>query len=414
LAATDALAPRIRIRSRVLAVSRVGLDKTHSRGRDERPFLVRVQHTDELGGTTVVDHHARAVLDASGTWEQRNPLGVSGLPAIGEAEAKAFMAGPLPDVSGVDRDRFAGRRVLVVGAGHSATNTLLHLVALAEKDPATTLGEGPATRIIWAVRGASVERTFGGGDLDGLPARGALGSRLRQAVESGRIELHTEVTISALEPSTDPDGNNTEVTVVAKTPAGEQRLVVDVIAAATGFRPDLAMLRELRLDLDPGVEAPSHLAPMIDPEFHSCGTVAPHGADVLAHPETGFFIAGMKSYGRAPTFLLATGYEQVRSIAAHLAGDEQAAADLQLDLPETGVCSSSTPVVAADGGVEIDESAGGSCCGTSAPQPVSISVGPGLSAGVSAGAGAVAGLGFTTGFLHGRSGETAQRSSSSC
>ncbi len=47
----------------------------------------------------------------------------------------------------------------------------------------------------------------------------------------------------------------------------------------------------------------------------------------------------MKSYGRAPTFLLLTGYEQVRSIAAELAGDHQAARDVQLVLPETGVCT---------------------------------------------------------------------------
>jgi len=326
LAATEALAPRIRTGSRVVAVSRVGLDETHSRGRDERPFLVRVQHRDG----SVVDHRARAVVDASGTWSQRNPLGVAGLPALGEADAAPFLAGPLPDVSGVDRDRFAGRRVLVVGAGHSATTTLLDLVALADADPA-----GVSTRITWAVRGASAERAFGGGDLDGLPARGALGSRLRQAVASGRVELHTGFRTRALRPGAD----GTEVTVVAETPAGEAHLVVDVVVAATGFRPDLAVLRELRLDLDPGVEAPRRLAPMIDPALHSCGTVAPHGADVLAHPEAGFFIAGVKSYGRAPTFLLATGYEQVRSIAAHLAGDEAAAADLRLDLPETGVCS---------------------------------------------------------------------------
>ena len=411
LAATDQLAPRIRTGSRVVAVSRVGLDKTRSAGRDERPFLVRVQHADGLGATVVTDHHARAVIDASGTWEQRNPLGVSGLPAVGEAEAAPFLAGPLPDVLGADRDRFAGRRVLVVGAGHSATSTLLHLVALADEDPA----DGLATRILWAVRGASAERTFGGGDLDGLPARGALGSRLRRAVESGRIELHTEVAVSALEPRTGADGD--EVVVVATTPTGEQRLVVDVVAAATGFRPDLGMLRELRLDLDPGVEAPSRLAPMIDPEFHSCGTVPPHGADALAHPEAGFFIAGMKSYGRAPTFLLATGYEQVRSIAAHLAGDIEAAADVRLDLPETGVCSTSTPAVAADGSAEVDEDGqddtGGSCCGTSAPaptaQPVSTGIGPGIGPG--------ARLGFSTGSLHGRSGgatQTAARSTGGC
>ncbi|WP_380176071.1 hypothetical protein ACFEMC_10425 [Kineococcus sp. DHX-1] len=258
---------------------------------------------------------------------------------------------------------------------------------MADTDPA----DGPGTRILWAVRGASVERTFGGGDLDGLPARGVLGSRLRQAVESGRIELHTQVAISALEPNVD----GAEVTVVMTTPAGQQRLVVDVIAAATGFRPDLVMLRELRLDLDPGVEAPARLAPLIDPEFHSCGTVAPHGADVLAHPERGFFIAGMKSYGRAPTFLLATGYEQVRSISAHLAGDAAAAADVRLDLPETGVCSTSIPAVAAGGRTETDDDVVGSCCGTSEPQPISIGVG----------ATDGARLGFPTGFQHGRAAE---------
>ena len=108
----------------------------------------------------------------------------------------------------------------------------------------------------------------------------------------------------------------------------------------TGFRPDLDILRELRLNLDPAVEAPVELGPLIDPEFHSCGTVPPHGAALLAHPDKDFYIVGMKSYGRAPTFLLATGYEQVRSVAAALAGDREAADTVQLELPETGVCSS--------------------------------------------------------------------------
>jgi len=138
--------------------------------------------------------------------------------------------------------------------------------------------------------------------------------------------------------------------------------VVDEIVVATGFRPDLDMLRELRLGLDPWLEAPVGLAPLIDPNLHSCGTVRPHGARELSHPETDFYIAGMKAYGRAPTFLLATGHEQVRSIAAELAGDREAAARVELSLPETGVCSA--PVVA-----ETAEAApaGAACCG---PRPV--------------------------------------------
>jgi hypothetical protein len=126
---------------------------------------------------------------------------------------------------------------------------------------------------------------------------------------------------------------------------------------ATGFRPDLSFLREIRLALDPAVEATPALAPLIDPNLHSCGTVRPHGEAELRHPETGFYIAGMKSYGRAPTFLLATGYEQVRSIAAHLAGDAEAARRVELVLPETGVCSTEGKAVAA----------AASCCGPAAP-----------------------------------------------
>ena len=113
----------------------------------------------------------------------------------------------------------------------------------------------------------------------------------------------------------------------------------DEIIVATGLRPDLAPLRELRLDLDDIVEAPRALAPLIDPNVHSCGSVPPHGFVELSHPEPGFFIVGMKSYGRAPTFLLRTGYEQVRSVVAALAGDLDAASRVELTLPETGACS---------------------------------------------------------------------------
>jgi hypothetical protein len=271
---------------------------------------------------------------------------------------------PLPDVTGRDRDSFAGRRVLVVGARPSAANTHNSRPRLAKDEPGTT--------ILWAVRGASAEKVYGGGDADGLPARGQLGSRLRRLVEAGRIELHTGFGISALRTS------NPYVSVEA---VDGRTLDVDVVIPCTGFRPDLDILRELRLNLDPAVEAPTELGPLIDPEFHSCGTVQPHGAKLLAHPEKDFYIVGMKSYGRAPTFLLATGYEQVRSVAAALAGDQAAADTVHLELPETGVCST-------DGGTSCDVPAPAAatnesgCC--AAPEPVLV--------------------GFPTGLAHGRSG----------
>jgi len=119
----------------------------------------------------------------------------------------------------------------------------------------------------------------------------------------------------------------------------------------------------LRLELHPSVEAPSTIAPLIDPNLHSCGSVPPHGEKELRHPEPDFYMVGMKSYGRAPTFLLATGYEQVRSVVAALVGDWQAAAEVQLELPETGVCG--VPAAVDASGLTI----GGGCCG--APQETS-------------------------------------------
>jgi hypothetical protein len=308
LAAVPQLAAALRTSSRVVAVSRAGLDKTQSKGREEMPFLVRVESADG----SVTDHRVGAVVDASGTWERPNPLGQAGLPAPSEDEAQrlGLITAPLPDVTGADRERFAGRHVLVVGAGHSAANILLSLGQLAKNET--------GTRISWAVRGVSADRLYGGGNLDGLPARGQLGIRLRKLVEDGLVELHTSFTITGFKP-----GDN--LLVHGSTPAGDTELNVDLLIPATGFRPDLDLLREIRLELDPAVEAPRALGPLIDPEFHTCGTVPPHGAKLLAHPDRDFYIAGMKSYGRAPTFLLATGYEQVRSIAAAIAGDRDTA-----------------------------------------------------------------------------------------
>ncbi|QFG23084.1 FAD-dependent oxidoreductase [Actinomadura sp. WMMB 499] len=388
LSRVPALDGRVRTGSRVLAVTRRGVDATRTIGREERPLMVRIR---EAGGT-VRDIDARAVIDASGTWGNTNPLGHSGLPAPGEAQVADRITGPLPDVLGRDRARFAGRHALVVGMGHSAANTLLALAELAH--------DAPGTRVTWAVRGDSVARLYGGGDADGLPARGALGTRLEQAVEAGKIELVRGFTITRLE-GADP------VTVIGTTAEGERAVTADTIVAATGFRPDRDMLREVRVELDPATEAPVKLAPMIDPNFHSCGTVPPHGERDLAHPETGFYLAGMKSYGRAPTFLMATGYEQVRSIVAALAGDREAADTVHLDLPETGVCSTDPvtddlPPGAQDGGCgtscstetaprPTEQEAASSCCG--APEPVTIGVG------------APAGLGFATGHVHGHSGD---------
>ncbi|GAB3922765.1 NAD(P)-binding domain-containing protein [Kribbella albertanoniae] len=355
LTKTPQLSDKIRYNSPVEAVTRLGFDRIRTAGREDAPFLVRLADGSEL--------LASAVIDAAGTWRRPNVLGGSGIPARGEAAAATAVSHALPDVLGRDRDRFAGRRTAVVGAGHSAATTLLDLGELAQ--------QVPGTEVVWVVRGADQARTYGGGDADELPARGALGSRLQNLVRTGQIELVSSFRIETVEQTSDG-----RIDLVA----GERRVSADTVVNSTGFRPDHDIVGELRLDLDPILGSTRALAPLIDPNEHSCGTVPPHGVDELAHPEPGYYAVGAKSYGRAPTFLLATGFEQARSVVAALAGDWDAARDVQLDLPETGVCSSNLVDTASS-----DDAAGG-CCGP-APQAVALPApaSRGLATGVAGG-----------------------------
>lgn len=346
LAAHPALHPHIRLGTQVVAVGRKGMDKVRSEGREKRPFELR------LADGTAVD--AAAVIDASGTWTTPNPLGAGGLPVPGEAELSDLISYGIPDVLSRDRADFAGMRTLVVGSGHSAFNVLLDLLELKKAKP--------STEIYWAVRRDSGNQLFGGGAADALPARGDLGARIHAAVKDARLTLMRPYSVRAV------SRGGRGLTVDGLLDDAGHRIEVDRIAITTGFRPQLDMLREIRLGLDPWLEAVNDLAPLIDPNLHSCGTVRPHGAKELSHPEPNFFIAGMKSYGRAPTFLMTTGYEQVRSIAAWLAGDKEAALRVELELPETGVCSLPSEKEAACCTPELDKAA--SCCGGPAPADV--------------------------------------------
>jgi thioredoxin reductase len=353
LAATPEMATVIKTDARVLSISRLGLDRVSSRDRESRPFVI--QFVDGNGGTR--KELAHAVIDASGTWQNPNPLGADGWPAPGEATFRDRIAYGIPDVSGRERATYAGVRTLVLGGGHSAANALLDLAVVAEHEA--------DTKITWAIRGNSLAKVFGGGSDDQLPARGELGDRLRELVNGGRLEVMLSFATTRLLQ------NGSGVLVEGLTADGVHRIgPFGRIIAATGQRPDFSFARELQLDLHPVVESTRALGPLIDPNIHSCGTVPPHGWRELAHTEPGYFVAGIKSYGRAPTFLLLTGYEQVRSIVAHLAGDQAAANDVRLILPETGICHATLEEVApghVDRPTAIVEASG--CCGGPAPEP---------------------------------------------
>jgi thioredoxin reductase len=325
LASLPALKRHIHLGSRVIAVGRRGLDRMKSNGRNDEPFVLHV--LDEEPGESL--HEVRAVIDASGTWTKPNPIGSGGIPVPGESDLARHIHYGIPDVLGSARSRYAGRRVAVIGSGHSAINALLDLAELQRSDPETA--------ITWIMRKQNAQSAFGGQESDALAARGELGIRIREMVDAGALQVVSAFRASRLEQGSDGIvirgiWNGIEIGLPE----------VDELVVATGARPDFSFLREIRLSLDPALESAAVLAPLIDPNFHSCGTVRPHGARELRHDEQDFYIVGMKSYGRAPTFLLATGYEQVRSVVAELTGDHAAAEAVELVLPETGVCSIGT------------------------------------------------------------------------
>jgi hypothetical protein len=304
LAMLPAIGGALRTNRLITSVTRVGADKLTTAGRGRTPFLVTAEGPHGIERTL-----ARAVIDATGTWLTPNPIGADGRPAVGERQAEELIEQGVPDVLGRDRRRFAKRRVAVVGAGHSAQNVVRDLATLAERTPGTD--------VTWILRRSGPVRAADAGGSGRHPARRKLVADAVGVVASGEVRLVTDFRIDRITYGSDG------ATLVAAD--GRVAGPFDRIVNATGFRPDPSMLSELHVDVDPVLESARALAPIIDPDRHTCGSVPRHGVTELAHPEPGLYVVGAKSYGRAPTFLLATGYEQVRSVV-----DEIAAADVDV------------------------------------------------------------------------------------
>ncbi|WP_405958164.1 NAD(P)-binding domain-containing protein [Streptomyces phaeochromogenes] len=355
----DVLGGKVRYGATVTGVARAGRDRIVDSGRDEQPFTVHIQSAD--GREELLA--ARAVIDASGTWSTPSPMGADGLPALGEKTAAERISYQVPDLGDpAVRARYAGKRTAVIGSGASAFTALAYLADLAKAE------EG--THAVWILRRGIGASTYGGGEADELPARGALGLRAKAAVEAGHASAVTGFRTQSVE----RDGD----LLVLVAEDGRRLNPVDEVIVLTGFRPDLSFLSELRLGLDERLQAPTALAPLIDPNVHSCGTVYPHGVNELSHPEQDVYLVGMKSYGRAPTFLAMTGYEQVRSITAALAGDQEAAERVELTLPETGVCGGAGLFDDPDAAQSTE---GGGCCAA----PATLQIGIGAPAATSGG-----------------------------
>lgn len=328
LANLPEIKPYIFFNTTVVGISKKNHDKMKSANRNSAPFVI---YTEQNGETVRI--FASAVIDATGTWATSNPVHADNVWTSAEQMLAEKIFYGIPNVIAL-KERYKGKRVAVIGGGHSAINTILELDKLEDVE------------ITWVLRKKRVEDAYGGEEKDALAARGELGSRIHTLVDEGKVKVFTPFYIEEVAQT------SSGIIIKGEGVIGEQQLpAVDEIIANTGSRPDFSFLKEIRLSIDAAVESVEALAPLIDPNEHSCGTVRPHGELELRHPETGFYIVGMKSYGRAPTFLMATGYEQVRSVVAYLTGDLEGARKVELDLPETGVCS-----------LDLNSNSASNCC----------------------------------------------------
>ncbi len=321
VASLPGIEENIRLDSTVIAIGKNNRDKVKSKAREACNFEIQYEQHD-LTQTI----QSKFVIDATGTWSNPNPLGGNGYFSPSEKTAHEKIYYGIPDLLGADRDRYVNKNVLVVGSGHSAINTVLDLNQLRKSES--------HTRINWIVRKNDLRSLYGGRELDGLEARGQLGIQIESLIHQGGVDVFHPVFIKSI------FKQDNKLTIVAEKADQPFELTgIEEIIVNAGSRPDFSFIREIRFDRDASLECVPALAPLIDPNIHSCGTVRPHGERELRQPEKNFYIVGSKSYGRAPTFLMAVGYEQIRSIVGEIRGDKSAARRIELSLPPTGVCN---------------------------------------------------------------------------
>jgi len=312
LAETPELKPRVHAHSQVLHVSRHGARKSErasGSARREHPFRLLVR---DMGGRENL-LHARAVLDATGTFGQPNWAGTGGIPARGETYLAPQMSYHPDDVLGLRRERHAGKTTLVIGGGASAVTTVTLLAGLA--------GEAPGTRAVWVTRRATpgfAGEIADGGAGDSLPARAALFAEGRR-LQSGASEAVRWLGGCEVE-NIEYNSATHRYRVRLATPAGAREEDADQVIVNCGYGPDASIYRELRVHECYESLAPMKLAAALQGAgTRDCTAIPAFGADLLANPEPDFFIVGAKSYGRSSDFLLETGYRQVGQVLGRLA-----------------------------------------------------------------------------------------------
>ena len=305
VAARPEIQEHLRLATRIVEVGREGLlksDEIGTGGRARRPFRLLVGLPD---GSERVEH-ADVVLDCTGTYHNPNALGAGGIRAPGEATAEEYIVRKIPDLEMPDFEgeppAWAGERILLVGAGHSAQTAARDLESLVRR--------APGTRVTWVIR--SRDPDFGAVENDLLPARSSLVEKARElASEGSLLDVRTGRSVEALRPSSE----GIEVTLGRGDGEDAEEVTVDRIVSLTGSVGDARMYRQLQVHECYATSGPMSLAAaLLASSSADCLAQESQGADALRNPEPDFFILGSKSYGRNNTFLMRVGWEQVEEV----------------------------------------------------------------------------------------------------
>jgi thioredoxin reductase len=308
LARLAEIAGRIHAHAQVVHIGRQGLVKGDSPpdgARREHPFRLLVR--DPGGRESFL--HASSVIDASGVFGQPNWAGDGGIPARSELYLAPQLSYLPDDVLGLARERYAGKRVMVVGSGTSAATTVASLARLAT--------DAPGTQVAWVTR-RPIDELFPPIPDDPLSERHALYARAR-ALARGEEPVVSAIGGARIEGF---EFNSATHRYRVTLMIGEEARIEEVerIIVNTGFGPDDSLYRELQVHECYASRGPMKLAAALAASgAGDCLTVPAFGADVLAHPEPDFYILGHKSYGRNPNFLLETGFRQVQDVVHVLA-----------------------------------------------------------------------------------------------
>jgi len=290
--------------ARVVQVGRRGLlkhEEIATAARAARPFRILLRGAD---GTERVAN-ADVVLDCTGASASPHPVGDGGIPAPGEVAARDRISSTIPDPAR-DPDRWRGRSVLLVGAGHSAQTAAVRLASAAD-----ALGSS----VVWAIR----EETPDLGLIpdDPLPARGRLTAEAEALLRGGSPALTAR--LGVVVDSIARTGSGVRVHLRDRRDAIEA-IEVDEILGLTGGVGDHTLYRQLQVHECYATSGPMKLAAaLLGGAGGDCLDQESHGVDTLTSPEPGFFILGAKSYGRTNTFLLQVGYRQVDEVMGTLA-----------------------------------------------------------------------------------------------